>query len=299
MDKLTLFQSKFSDVNKMQFKHIKKNLDRLTESEREHANKYMALYEDYFKTFGWDSDDIIKSYNNTVKMLIKEKFYFTKYGKYRLDSLDQAIKQVYSDDQLMKDYMIWIVYTNLFIDNHLKVYHFFKNMISKQSGEKYLEVGTGHGLYFNEAMISGNFTHYHGVDLSETSVKISKYITSKHEHESDYEIDYMDVFDLDESNKYDFISSGEVLEHVEDPKAFLEKFHRLLTPEGRCYISTATNSPAPDHIYLFKNSQDVIDIIEKCGFEVEEVYEVAAEDIPKDKWDDSTELNVCFVLRKV
>jgi trans-aconitate methyltransferase len=75
---------------------------------------------------------------------------------------------------------------------------------------------------------------------------------------------------------------GEVIEHVEDPVALLNKLKELLAPNGVIFMTTPTNAPSIDHIYLFRNALEVIDVIHEAGLEVIEDIKVYAEDLPEE-----------------
>ena len=70
-----------------------------------------------------------------------------------------------------------------------------------------------------------------------------------------------DIFDYDDTNKYDFIVLGEVLEHLDEPKQILVKLSKLLKPGGLLWITTPTNAPALDHVYLFNTKEEVVKLI--------------------------------------
>jgi 2-polyprenyl-3-methyl-5-hydroxy-6-metoxy-1,4-benzoquinol methylase len=79
----------------------------------------------------------------------------------------------------------------------------------------------------------------------------------------------MDIFDLPETEPYDFITMGEVLEHVEQPLSLLRRLQQLLSPEGRAYITTPANAPTRDHIYLFNNAAEIREMFAAAGFIIE------------------------------
>ncbi len=61
----------------------------------------------------------------------------------------------------------------------------------------------------------------------------------------------MDFLEYDFNEQFDFITIGEVLEHVENPKNFLNKARKILSDDGNIFITVPINGPAVDHIYLF------------------------------------------------
>jgi len=95
-----------------------------------------------------------------------------------------------------------------------------------------------------------------------------------------------DIFKYENKNdnKYDLICLGEVLEHLDNPKSILLRLSSLLKPNGILWITTPTNSPAIDHVYLFNTKEEVfklirdanLDIVSKCNFFAEDMQEEEA-----------------------
>jgi 2-polyprenyl-3-methyl-5-hydroxy-6-metoxy-1,4-benzoquinol methylase len=90
-----------------------------------------------------------------------------------------------------------------------------------------------------------------------------------------------DIFDFEPENdeKYDFITLGEVLEHVEKPVALLKKIRSLLKPNGVLFLTTPANAPAIDHIYLFRNAEEIREVIYEGGFNIEKEITKFVEDV--------------------
>src|ERR1019366_1078021 len=103
------------------------------------------------------------------------------------------------------------------------------------------------------------------VDISPTSLEMAQGIA----REPGIQYHLMDVFDFPDKAAYDFITMGEVLEHVEQPRELLARLRRLLAPGGSMYITTPANAPMLDHIYLFRNAQEIRDMLTGCGFRIE------------------------------
>ena len=115
------------------------------------------------------------------------------------------------------------------------------------------------------------------VDISETSLLMTKKIIG---YDGD-KIKYFnkDIFLFDENSKYDFIVLGEILEHLDHPKEILIKLSSLLSEKGLFWITTPTNSPAIDHVYLFNNRNEVLKLVESAGLEIVDSRSFLAEDV--------------------
>ena len=71
------------------------------------------------------------------------------------------------------------------------------------------------------------------------------------------------------SNEFDAAVISEVLEHLERPDAALRSLYSALKPGGRIFINAPINSPAPDHIYLWRDPEEFTSFFEGQGFEIE------------------------------
>lgn len=134
----------------------------------------------------------------------------------------------------------------------------------------YLEIGPGSGQFLIKALRNGCFSKYNACDLSPTSVKLCNDYLHYLGVTNNYKIECKNFFDYDKNEKYNCIVMGEVLEHVEDPVAMLEQLYNLLNVGGKAFITTVINGPGIDHIYLFHNKEEVLEMMRKVGFSVED-----------------------------
>lgn len=91
-----------------------------------------------------------------------------------------------------------------------------------------LDVGCGGGFLTN-ALARENFKAIHGVDLSPESVRVAK------EHDQTGKVQYQaaDAFHLPYPDQsFDVLTAMDFLEHIEDPKAVIQEFSRVLRPGG-------------------------------------------------------------------
>src|SRR5437773_1077380 len=80
--------------------------------------------------------------------------------------------------------------------------------------KNYLEIGAGHGLYLSKALeILDKETNFSVVDISHTSIELAKNFID----DSRVTYNLANIFDFKIDSLFDFITMGEVLEHVEDP----------------------------------------------------------------------------------
>lgn len=65
-----------------------------------------------------------------------------------------------------------------------------------------------------------------------------------------------------------------MLEHVERPERFLNKIRAVTKPHSYIFVSTCINSPAIDHIFLFRSREEVEALFRNAGLRVVERLEL-------------------------
>jgi 2-polyprenyl-3-methyl-5-hydroxy-6-metoxy-1,4-benzoquinol methylase len=207
---------------------------------------------------------------------------FVRTGKYTSSTFEEVNKRVYGRPETMEYYMHGLIMSQFLWKHHYQILDYFINTLPqyKEQTKSYLEIGAGHGLYLSKALeILNNDTTFTVVDISETSIDLAKRFTD----DKRINFNVKDIFDFNEKEKYDFITLGEVMEHVEDPLKLLIKLHGLLSDDGILYITTPTNAPTIDHIYLFNNVQEIRDLLNKAGFTIVSEMPFLAEDVSMEK----------------
>jgi 2-polyprenyl-3-methyl-5-hydroxy-6-metoxy-1,4-benzoquinol methylase len=69
--------------------------------------------------------------------------------------------------------------------------------------------------------------------------------------------------------EFDSAIISEVLEHLERPELALATLRQALKPRGRLFINAPINSPAPDHIYLWKTTDEFVAFVAAQGFKIQ------------------------------
>jgi hypothetical protein len=67
-----------------------------------------------------------------------------------------------------------------------------------------------------------------------------------------------------------------VLEHLDDPVAFLRSLRLYMAPGAKAFITAAVNAAHSDHIHLYRNGNEVLDHLNEAGFTMEQCYIGAA-----------------------
>ena len=220
------FLERIFEANPRQKKSVLETLENYFEDDDYiQLEEILAFYLQFYSL-----DRIADAYISFVGDTAEETRYFLINGRYRYSSFADTEKLVYSNREYMEKYMIGLALSGYLWSNHIRVYHWFKEIMSTYTGERYLEVGPGHGRYFCEAVKKGNFQKHDAIDLSETSVEQTKRFISATLDETDQKkctVFYQDAYSFEPERKYDFVVIAEVLEHLEDPERMLKKLNKI------------------------------------------------------------------------
>ena len=259
--------NKIESQNPVHFLKLKTNLADLDTDFTIAANNFFDQYFSYLNRNNIEIDFGINCYLHMISDMLEERIKFIREGSYSNTSFDDVEKRIYGNPEIMTYHMHGLVLAQfLWFDQYERFLFFSENLKTYQSKiQKYLEIGGGHGLYINEAIaVIPETKQFDLVDISQSSLDLAKGIVNNDR------INYYlkNIFDFSEDEKYDFITIGEVLEHVEDPLSLLEKIGELLSQNGVCYITTPINAPMIDHIYLFKDDEEIRELLKKANFEI-------------------------------
>lgn len=267
--------------NPMHGKKLLSSLSNMDDSYYREADAFFSNYKKFALSQGKDMQYGIDAYLWMIAGMMDEYLHFARTGEYSCKSFEDAEKRVYSDAAVMEPYMHGLLLSQLLWRHHYDIYEFFSRGIAEYAAntETYLEIGGGHGLYLSQAIGAlSDDSSFAMVDISESSLEMARSFIS-----NDI-VDYIqsDIYDYTPKSRYDFISMGEVLEHVEQPKKLLSALSNLLTQDGVLFITTPTNAPAIDHIYLFRDEQEIVDLIVECGFRIKSSIAAYSEDVSRE-----------------
>jgi 2-polyprenyl-3-methyl-5-hydroxy-6-metoxy-1,4-benzoquinol methylase len=217
--------------------------------------------------------DICADYRWLAEVIIEEEIFFRREGRYRLSTFAEANAQVYSNEPYMRRYVNGILLSQLWWANHTSVMRYFRDVYlpALPAGAKHLEIGPGHGLYLYLAARESRLGGVSGWDVSPASIALTSATFGALEFSGKVDLSLVNLFDATGA-QFDSITLSEVLEHVEDPDQALAAVFRLLKPGGQAFLNVPVNSPAPDHIILFRTPEEVFDVVRKAGFEIQSTH---------------------------
>jgi 2-polyprenyl-3-methyl-5-hydroxy-6-metoxy-1,4-benzoquinol methylase len=246
--------------------------------------RFLEVYRPYMAMVGLTLKDLAEGYCGMVHEMLGSRLAFLRAGSYPAKSQAVALEQVYSDPKTMRGYMIGSALSQFLWKAHYEMFKLYRETISGLArSSRLLEVGSGHGLFLYEALrLASDPLSVEVVDISDTSLAMSKgIIGSALPDKADLvKFQKADFTKFQPPEKYDFITMGEVLEHVDDALGMLRSVTRLLKPGGQAYISTCANCPAIDHVYEFHDTCEICELIQRAGLTIVRNIEIPSEDRP-------------------
>jgi 2-polyprenyl-3-methyl-5-hydroxy-6-metoxy-1,4-benzoquinol methylase len=212
---------------------------------------------------------ICEDYRWLAQAVFEEEMHFRRTGRYRLSKFSDAVEQVYANPVVMRRYMNGLLASQLWWRNHTDVLKVFRDdfVAHNTPNFSHLEVGPGHGLFLHLAASAPTCASAEGWDISPASIEATRSALARMDASSKITLQLSDLFAAHE-RKFQSVVCSEVLEHLEDPAAALRVLGNLLEPGGRLFINAPANSPAPDHIYLFRSPEDLVQMMEGLGFRI-------------------------------
>jgi hypothetical protein len=228
--------------------------------EREDALEYIA------KTYLW--------YTKTIRV---EEMFFSKEKKYRYDDYETVYEKVYGRDDYMIDYVVGLGMTQIFWPNHWDIFKFFLDNFIPRVKEFNIgaEIGVGHGLFHSEFLKGCPNMSSTLLDISPSSLMMTKKMIAATGVDltrvSDVLCDVQKEIPL-ENKSLDALLLGELIEHIQDGESVMTKLSTKMSKSGICYFSSAANSPAEDHILLFRTINEIRDFIRTCGWKIQDEH---------------------------
>jgi SAM-dependent methyltransferase len=197
---------------------------------------------------------------------------FDKERQYIAKSYAEVAESIYHSRSYMFDlYLPGILLSQFLWHHHYQQLKFFQEkfvpLAKSIDAQLFYDVGVGTGFYSKEMLHLLPLAQGVGCDISEHSLEHTHKMLERWGCQNRYSAQRVDVLTANLAPA-DCIISVEVLEHLEDPPAFLSALYSMLKKGGVGYITAAINAPNADHIYLYRSIQDVLNEIEGAGFKV-------------------------------
>lgn len=248
----------------VQSSFFEESLQSLSPDERKKLDELLQFYVEK----GSSPEHLAECYQAIVEDTVAEQIYFRRHNHYRFSTYGEVIDSGFTSPEYGEKYFKGLALTQYLWPNHRQLLRFFSKHLPHHSTGKYLEIGPGHGLFMEEALRSGSFSEYVALDVHETSIRLTKELL--HRNSAGKKVNYVkgDIQNWATDLTFEAIVMGEVLEHTEDPQAVLKKVKGLSAPSGFIYLSTCMNTPARDHLWLFRTADEVRKLVEKTGLKI-------------------------------
>ena len=232
--------------------------------------QFLEQYRPVLMELGLNEADLAESYVGMVEDTLNARLEYMRTGAYCCKDFAAAQAAVYQDRRRMTAYMLGLALSYFLWGHHFAILAYYRETLRELPPQsRCLEIGSGHGLLAaNLLERCPEWKTLDILDISPASLAMTRSILTRlapDERRPDLSFLCGDIFETAVAARYDFITMGEVLEHVENPLALLSAVKRLLAPGGRFFVTTCVNSPAIDHIHQFRSVEEIRRMIREAG----------------------------------
>jgi len=245
----------------------------LGNGDRDFMSRLENVATDVVALTGDELDIFANDYRWTCEVVREEQFYFARHKKYRRSTIEEAIRDVYGNAPYMSRYVNGLLLTQVLWLNHAQAMDIYRDKFlpGNREGYEHLEVGPGHGLFLVSAARDPHCASVTAWDVSPSSLESTRRALRKMKVVRPVAMEEAEICSVDpKPDAFDSIMCSEVLEHTEHPHKALDNIFRVLRPGGRLFLNIPVNSPAPDHISLWRKPGEVQSMVENKGFVIEE-----------------------------
>jgi SAM-dependent methyltransferase len=287
----------------LQRKRIEQALTHHDQTYLSEAERFTSRYSEFLRSRGQGLSDAVDAYLQLCSTIRRCQVDFLRTGRYPTASQDEAVERVYASPQTMTPYMIGLALSQFLWPAHYALFRFFAAAIRELGPgiRSYLEVGPGHGLFLDRALEEiGRPVDVTVVDISPTSLELTRAVMARFRPQlSGVRYVAGDVLQVRLDRRFDFVTMGEVLEHVPDPQVLLRWLHDVLAERGHAFVSTCANCPALDHLVQFNNLDEIRAQFHRAGLDVVRELALAAENMPvEEALAHRVTVNYCAILRR-
>ena len=198
---------------------------------------------------------------------------FEKERQYIAKTYAEAANAVYHNREYMFDlYLPGILLSQYLWPHHYRQLQYFRHsfvpLMRASADKRFADVGVGTGFYSRQSLASDPALTGVAFDISEHSLAYARSQIEAFQFQNRWRAENRNIITQPSAEKYPFVISVEVLEHLEDPVAFIAGLKRMMAPGGRGFITAAITAPNEDHIHLYNNCEDVISELRQGGCEV-------------------------------
>jgi SAM-dependent methyltransferase len=248
--------------------------------------RWTASFEETLAAVFADEEELAQAadgYARFVMDLLRRQRRFEREGAYPAKSFEEAAAEVYFDhDYMTRQYLPGLLLSHFLWPHHVRHSDFFEAAFMEQmrlaDDVSFAEVGVGTGLYSRLVLTGIEGARGVGLDISPSAAAFTQRHLEAFSVGDRYELRIQDILAEPLAERVEWLICIEVLEHLEDPVAFLRGLRGALAPEGRAFVTAALNAAHVDHIHLYRTVDDVVTEAVEAGFAVEQAFLANAHD---------------------
>lgn len=202
---------------------------------------------------------------------------FERELKYKIKTHNQAASEVYFNEKhMMQEYLPGLLLSHFLWPHHYRQLRFFDCAFVQSmlvaNATSFVEVGVGTGLYSSLLLRRLPNVTGLGLDISPSSKIFAEAQMKALNVANRYHVELRDVTVSPMESKTNWLICVEVLEHLDDPVTFLKRLRLNMVPNARAFITAAVNAAHSDHIYLYRNANEVLVQLVEAGFTLEQSF---------------------------
>lgn len=192
----------------------------------------------------------------------------------------EAAGEVYFNaDHMMREYLPGLLLSHYLWPHHYRQLQFFDTAFAGAMGlsaqPQFAEVGVGTAVYSRRLLARLPQSTGNGYDISPSSCQFARRHIEAAGVQARYTMNEQDIIARTIA-PVPWLVCVEVLEHLEQPIEFLKALRAGLAPGGKAFITAALNAAHTDHIYLYRNGEEVWEHLRTAGFTLEQSFVAAA-----------------------
>lgn len=199
-------------------------------------------------------------------------------GHYENSDYDECNAAVYSQREVMNDYLWGVFLTNFLWSHHMELSLFFRDRFVARlpTAAEMIEIAPGHGGWGVWALMNRPDARLNGFDISPSSIAIANLVAGAAGVSDRATYTLQDALDLGAMPhaSADAVICSFLIEHLEQPERLVEVIAHLLKPEARAYLTGALTAAQVDHIFEFRRESELAAMCEKYGLRVLETVSV-------------------------
>ena len=247
------------------------------------GNNWAIDFEQTLRSLCFDSTSIVaaaRGYSAFAFDSMRRQKTFETVREYPHKTYAQAASEVYFNDKhMMEEYLPGLLLSHYLWPHHYRQLQFFDTAFlgpMRESGvAEFAEIGVGTAVYSCRILKALPDSSGTGYDISPSSCSFAAKHIAAIGAAARYQMRQQDVI-AQPLTPVPSLVCVEVLEHLEDPVTFLQALRVALAPGGRAFITAALNAAHADHIYLYRNGEEVLKHLQAAGFSLEQSFLSAA-----------------------